>query len=287
MFYTVLFFVLLSLISTPSVDALLCAKDCRFTADLKNPTPPTCTYVDLPVSEQSCQVVLTVDYYLGVVNGIMNAKTPATVPNFDAVTVFSLASEATNLTIEFDCTDADRCDFNFTSDLLKSDWNQFLTQAKNIRQNLVDMLINPATLDSNDTCSAGPACSGKGFCGAVYQVWSDAQKPVYSEYCVNATNQPIFEWVQAYDQLKTGELMLYNCNKDGCTAVSMAENIARLLNRNYILPFNVLVPPSTSTTTSTPSPTQTSPPSAANFVRFDNISIMIFTFTSILFFYLS
>ncbi|UJR11166.1 hypothetical protein I4U23_015347 [Adineta vaga] len=168
MFYVV-FFALLSLTLTPIGNAVLCANNCNFASNLNNPTPPTCTYVDKPVSEHSCQVVLTIDYNSGAVNGILNSKIPPTSPNFDGVTVFSLAREAANLTIEFDCSDTDKCDFTFVDNLLKSDWSKLLNQLKPLRNVLVDMLIDSTTLDSNATCPARQPCSGTGFCRMVYK----------------------------------------------------------------------------------------------------------------------
>lgn len=264
MFYLV-FSVLLSFSLTSTVNALLCGSNCVFQSDLNNPKTPTCTYIDRPSNEQSCQVTLNISYNSGAVYGIIKPINPPTVPNFDGVTVFSLREDATNLTVEYDCLDTDKCDLAFVDNLLKSDWNTFLKQIKPLRNLLADLLIDSSTLNVNDTCPAQQPCSSKGFCRVDYQVWSDTADPTFTSECSNATDQPLLDWVQAIDQRQVGKLLVYTCNKLGCADLSVATNITQIMTRDYILPFKVNIP-STNT---------------ANFMLIDKILMIIFVFTSL------
>ena len=290
------FFILLSSASIRFVDGLICANDCDFAGNISSVTLPACAVVDKPVTEQSCQVILIIDYISGRFTGRINPKTPPTVGNFDAMTDFSLFSEASYLEIEYDCVDSDKCDISFINNVLNSDWIKVQSQVKNLRSILADMLFNSSDLRPQDTCPSSQPCSGEGFCTMAYQVWSDASSPVVESTCTNSTEKPLLKWIQAYDEKKIGEVMLYTCNEPSCATVSIAETIFRILQRDYVLPFNVVIPSTTTTTTTTttafvstmstttPIPSTTKNAADSNF--FDTTGKMIFSFASFFFLYL-
>ncbi|CAF1275081.1 unnamed protein product [Adineta steineri] len=249
-------FILLSSISTQLVDGLVCATNCDYSSNLAHIVLPSCNTIDKPASVQSCQVVLTIDYITGAITGQFNPATPPKPANFDAVTIFLLYAESANLTIELDCSTSDECDLLFAKNVLNSDWTKVQTQVKSLRSALADKLFNSTDLRPGETCPPNQPCSGQGFCQTVFQHWSDTPHPVFVSTCTNSTAQPALTWIQALDQAKVGDLMLYTCNKPACALQDSVQSSAQIIAQNYVLPFNVTIPITTTTittaTTTTP-----------------------------------
>ncbi|CAF1431350.1 unnamed protein product [Didymodactylos carnosus] len=256
MFYFIFFILLLST-STQFADALACAIRCDFDGHIDNVIFPSCTVVNKSSTEQSCQGRLTIDYESGEIIGGLHPATPPRSFHFDTETAFLLSDEGTRLIIEFDCVTSDNCDQEFLKEILHGNWRATQDQAKNLRNILASILFNSSDLRPNDTCPANQTCKGEGFCQVIYQDWSDTPRPIFQSTCTNPTESPVLTWRQAYDQSKTGQIMLYTCNEPLCGSLSSAEDVIRLLQRSYDLPFNVTIPSITSTTTT--STTSTTP----------------------------
>jgi hypothetical protein len=190
MFHLVFFILLLST-STGLVDGLICATNCTFSSEIGNITYPSCAVVDKPNTEHNCQVLLLIDYTSGSIIGRLDARTPSIGFTFDAVTIFSLYDDISNVRIEFDCSTKDNCDQEFVGEVLRGNWLETQNQVNSLRKNLTDMLFNSSDLRPSDTCPAGQQCSDEGFCKVLYELWSDNPLPTFQRTCANSTDQPI------------------------------------------------------------------------------------------------
>jgi len=229
-----MFLVRLLSTSTRIVDGLICGSNCDFSTQIGNITLPSCAFIDKPSSEQSCLVLLTINYLTGSIEARLNPRTPVGF-DFVAATVFSLSSEQTSLSIEFDCSTGDKCDENFVKDALRGDWTKTQNQAKSLRKSLADMLFNSTDLRPQ-TCPTGQPCSDQGFCSVEFQAWTDEQ-PTLQSVCVNSTDQPVLNWVQSVSPGKAGDIMMYTCNEPSCGSISTVQNVIKMIMAGYDLPF--------------------------------------------------
>ncbi|CAF1451603.1 unnamed protein product [Adineta steineri] len=251
-------FILLSSISTQLADGLVCATNCDYSSNLEHIVLPSCNTTDKPVSEQSCRVLLDIDYITGAVTGQFNPTKLPKSANFAGLTAFSLYNESVTLRIEFDCFTSDECDLLFAKNVLNSNWTEVQTEVKSLRSDLADKLFNSTDLRPNDTCTNNQPCSGEGFCQTDFQYWSDTAHPAIRSTCANSTEQPILNWLEALDQAKVGDILLYTCNTPKCASQNSVLSVVRVISEKYALPFNVTIPITTTTITTTTTTTPAS-----------------------------
>ncbi|CAF5138966.1 unnamed protein product, partial [Rotaria sp. Silwood1] len=160
-----------------------------------------------------------------------------------------------------------------------------------------DLLFNSTDLRPNEICPARRNCSGEEFCWASYVNEFDGTAPKFHNTCVNSTNQPFLEWVELLTQELTVEEMSYICNKASCASSTTVQRILEMIERYYVLPLNVIVPPTTTTTrsstistsrqtTSTPASTSlisTSTKSVARSIHTDKTEKIFFVLFSVVY----
>ncbi|CAF3649288.1 unnamed protein product [Rotaria socialis] len=98
----------------------------------------------------------------------------------------------------------------------------------------------------------------------MYQMWFDSTKPIFRSRCANSTERPELKWGQIFHHDSSFEEIAYTCNKPSCASQSTSESMIEMIQYDYVLPLNVMIPPVTTTARSsapskiTPKPTFTS-----------------------------
>ncbi|CAF3965209.1 unnamed protein product [Rotaria sp. Silwood1] len=242
--------VFLLLISIRRVDALICATNCDFSTQIDNVTFPSCTVVNKSSTEHSCQATLIISYHSGSIVGRLDATTDLWRYEFFTETYFSLYDETSNVTIYLGCSTTSNCDHDFVKETLSGGWHRVQSEVMNLRKNLADLLFNSSDLRPHDGCIGRQNCSGEGFCVASYKNQFDGKGPEFRSRCTYSTDQPLFEWIQEVNQGSLSEQASYTCNKPSCATSTTVQRIVEMIKNNYVIPLNVTVPPTTTTTRS-------------------------------------
>ena len=290
--FSLVFPILVLSTSTPLITALVCATNCSVSGQIGNVPIPRCDEIDKPATEQSCRVHITIDYFSNEITGYLKPGLPLLTiqSRFETETGFSLYSDASNITMDFVCSTGDLCDGEFLFNVLESDWINTQTQAKALRQNLAEALFNASDLRPTETCPSRQPCSDQGFCEAAYSVDTSPTPIKFESTCANSTETPVLGWIRAIDYSESVNIVYYTCNKLGCASQGPAASIFQMIQRDYVLPFNVTITTTTTTTTmtvttttsTTTTSTTTSKPSAASSIQLNMVEQLIFVLSFLL-----
>jgi hypothetical protein len=231
------------LLSSWPCESLRCARNCRIETSIEQPIFASCNTVDRPATEHSCEGILEVDFTTGIITGYINATSPPSPFNVDVASTLSLGSDSALMKVEFDCVHEDNCDQTFARTVLAGDWIRLKNIAVASIRIFENILFNASAVQRNETCEEGNPCSGNGFCKADFRFASNEPEPVFDSFCSNVLERPPIDWIQAYDQQRTGDVLLYTCNTPACATKNTAWNIRDVCRKNLIPPFEVVIPP--------------------------------------------
>ena len=258
--FSLAFFIAVLSTSTSLLSALVCGTNCSFFGQIGNAPIPRCDVIDKPLSQQSCAVHIAIDYFSNEITGYLKpGPSFLTIRSaFTTETWFSLYNDASNVTVDFGCSTGDRCDSEFLAKALTSDWISTQTQAKVLRKTLADTLFNASDLRPTETCPSRQPCSGQGFCEVSYFVSTSGTPVPFESYCANSTEKPVIGWLQTVEYRGSANIVGYTCNKPACASQGEATSISQMIQRDYVLPFNVTIPTTAQTPTTPTLATTTS-----------------------------
>ncbi|CAF2564796.1 unnamed protein product [Rotaria sp. Silwood2] len=264
-------FIFIFLFTLPTIESSRCSKECKFKDFQLNSSFPS-DFCSISKSNndinQRCRVELTIDFTTGLVNGSFNTENQSSLVSnkLDIRSIFSLNDISVKVTIRYYCSVSDYCDLDFVRETLSSNWST--VEVQSIREKLASHLYDPNNIDpikcfSNDSCP-----QNESLCFVSYVYWEWNKDLTVSGTCRDSISTPRLLWSQSYEGggiwRSLTEIGLYYCNTPTCGYNTSAIEIFQRLSREYILPLNLSL---INTTTTTPKPTETTSSAITSTIR--------------------
>jgi len=263
-FYSSLYciFIFSILLVIPLVESIRCLNDCTFQDLQLNSSIPLNICAPLNQSNshinenQTCLVLLSVDFTTGLINGSFHVKQHSNeLQNRIYIsTYFSLTDTSIKIDIDYTCFMSDYCDLDFAHETLSPAFAAM--QLESFRQNLTHHLYNPNNSDpvncvNNTLCPQNASLCMSTYLNAKFTTHS---YEIVQNQC-SKPNRPLevqwrerYRFPSTYYEDNTG---IYACNVPNCASNATAIKIFRWLKDEYILPINI----SGINSTTTPQPT--------------------------------